>query len=148
METARATSAAPFQHRTAPPEMVDLAALDPAARAATMLLASEMDGKPFVPGLYRMLAHWPGLMAHLATSLGPRLVSAPVTSAFDELRRRIDGVVPEVLAALPPVASVHPRPSDVDHADFLNVGQTYRRTSPELVVVGQLLLDALPKQLD
>lgn len=132
----------------APPEMVDLAALDPTARGATMLLASEMGGKPFVPGLYRMLAHWPGLMAHLATALGPRLASAPVTSAFDELRRRIDSVVPEVLSGLPPVSSVRPRPSDADHADFLNVGQTYRRTSPELVIVGQLLLDALPKQMD
>jgi len=102
----------------------------------------------FVPGLYRMLAHWPGLMAHLATALRPRLASAPVTSAFDELRRRIDVAVPEVLASLPAVSSKRPRPSDADRADFFNVGQTYRRTSPELVVVGQLLMDALPKQMD
>jgi hypothetical protein len=132
----------------APPDMVDLAKLDPAARAATMLLASEMGGKPFVPGLYRMLAHWPGLMAHLATVLSPRISSAPVTSAFDELRRRIDVAVPEVLASLPPVASSRPRPSGADLADFFNVGQTYRRTSPELVVVGKLLADALPKSID
>jgi hypothetical protein len=132
----------------APPDMVDLARLDPAARDATMLLASEMGGKPFVPGLYRMLAHWPGLMAHLATVLRPRLASAPVTAAFDELRRRIDAVVPEVLAGLPQILQARPRPSDADRADFFNVGQTYRRTSPELVVVGQLLLDALPKRMD
>ena len=128
--------------------MVDLAKLDPAARAATMLLASEMGGKPFVPGLYRMLAHWPGLLAHLATVLSPRISSAPVTSAFDELRRRIDVAVPEVLASLPPVASSRPRPSGADLTDFFNVGQTYRRTSPELVVVGKLLADALPKSID
>lgn len=132
----------------APPEMVDLGLLDASARAATMLLASEMGGKPFVPGLYRMLAHWPGLMAHLATALGPRLTSGPVTSAFDELRRRIDTAVPEVLASLPPVSSSRPRPSGADLADFFNVGQTYRRTSPELVVVGKLLADALPKSID
>jgi len=132
----------------APPDMVDIARLDPAARAATMRLASEMGGKPFVPGLYRMLAHWPGLMAHLATALPPRLASAPVTSAFDELRRRIDAAVPEVLASLPPITSKHAPPSDADRADFFSVGQTYRRTSPELVVVGQLLADALPKQID
>lgn len=132
----------------APPDMVDLARLDPAARAATMRLASEMGGKPFVPGLYRMLAHWPGLMAHLATALPPRLASAPVTSAFDELRRRIDAAVPEVLAGLPPTSSKHAPPSDADRADFFSMGQTYRRTSPELVVVGQLLADALPQQID
>jgi hypothetical protein len=128
--------------------MVDLAALDPAARKAVMLLASEMGGKPFVPGLYRMLVHWPGLVAHLATALGPRLASIPVTSAFDELRRRIDAAVPDVLAGLPPVSSSHARPSDADRAAFFSVGQTYRRTSPELVVVGQLLMDALPKRID
>jgi hypothetical protein len=133
---------------SAPPEMVDLARLDPPVGKVTMLLASEMGGKPFVPGLYRMLAHWPALMAHLATALPPRLASAPVTSAFDELRRRIDAVVPEVLAGLPPVPTSRPRPSQADRADFFSVGQTYRRTSPELVVVGQLLMDALPKRFD
>jgi hypothetical protein len=132
----------------APPDMVDLAALDPAARKAVMLLASEMGGKPFVPGLYRMLVHWPGLVAHLATALGPRLASIPVTSAFDELRRRIDAAVPDVLAGLPPVSSSHARPSDADRAAFFSVGQTYRRTSPELVVVGQLLMDPLPERID
>lgn len=132
----------------APPDMVDLARLDPAARDATMRLASEMGGKPFVPGLYRMLAHWPGLMAHLATALPPRLASAPVTSAFDELRRRIDAAVPDVLASLPPVSSRHAAPSDTDSADFFNIGQTYRRTSPELIVVGQLLAEALPQRID
>jgi hypothetical protein len=132
----------------APPDMVDLARLDPAARDATMQLASEMGGKPFVPGLYRMLAHWPGLMAHLATALPPRLASAPVTSAFDELRRRIDAAVPDVLASLPPVSSRHAAPSDTDSADFFNIGQTYRRTSPELIVVGQLLAEALPQRID
>jgi hypothetical protein len=132
----------------APPVMVGLAQLDPAVREMTMLLASEMGGAPFVPGLYRMLAHWPALLAHLATALRPRLASAPGTSACDELRRRIDAVVPEVLAGLPKLLSSRPRPSEADRADFFNVGQTYRRTSPELVVVGQMLMDALPKRLD
>ncbi|MFN3746522.1 MAG: hypothetical protein ACK4TL_17610 [Hyphomicrobiaceae bacterium] len=143
----RATWAAPAP-LPAPPEMADLTQLDPAVREMLLLLASEMGGKPFVPGLYRMLAHWPALLAHLATALRPRLASAPVISACDELRRRIDAVVPEVLAGLPPPSSSRPRPSEGDRADFFNVGQTYRRTSPELVVVGQMLMDALPKRLD
>jgi hypothetical protein len=53
-----------------------------------------------------------------------------------------------VLAGLPSVSSSHARPSDADRAAFVSVGQTYRRTSPELVVVGQLLMDALPKRID
>ena len=66
----------------------------------------------------------------------------------DELRRRIDAVVPEILAGLPPLLSSRPRSSEGDRADFITVGQTYRRTSPELVVVGQMLMAALPKQFD
>jgi hypothetical protein len=127
-----------------PPAMVDLATLDAVGRDAVLLFASQMGGKPFVPGLYRMLGHWPGLVAHLATVLRPRLASAAGTAAFDELRARIDAAVPAVLAGLPPVPTSRPRPSDADRADFLDVGQTYRKTSPELVVVGLLIRDALP----
>ncbi len=127
-----------------PPAMVDLGKLDPAARDAVMLFAAEMGGKPFVPGLYRMLGHWPGLVAHLGTVLRPRIASAEGAAAFDELRARVDAAVPEILAALPPVPTSRARPSDADRADFLAVGQTYRKTSPELVVVGLLIRDALP----
>lgn len=145
--TTHATWTAPAS-LPAPPDMVDLARLDPAARAAVLLLASEMGGKPFVPGLYRMLAHWPGLVAHLATVLAPRLTSAPVTLAFDELCRRVDAAVPALLAELLAIAPPQPMPSAAARADFFSIGQTYRRTSPELVVVGQLLLDALPQSVD
>jgi hypothetical protein len=131
----------------APPEMVDLGKIDQAARDAVMLFASEMGGKPFVPGLYRMLGHWPGLVAHLGTVLHPHLASVPVTRAFDELRRRIDVAVPEVLAGLPPVPTTYPRPSDAECARFLDVGQTYRKTSPELIVVGLMMGQALPTQM-
>jgi len=131
-----------------PPAMVDLAALDAVGRDAVLLFASQMAGKPFVPGLYRMLGHWPGLVAHLATVLRPRIASHQGAAAFDELRARIDAAVPAVLATLPPVPKSRPRPSDADRADFLDVGQTYRKTSPELVVVGLLIRDALPAQLN
>jgi hypothetical protein len=126
--------------------MVDLAEVDAAARDAVMLFASDMGGKPFVPGLYRMLGHWPGLVAHLATVMHPRLTNTELTAAFDELRARVDEAVPRVLASLPAVPTSRPRPSGADCADFLEVGQTYRKTSPELVVVGRLIRDALPAQ--
>jgi hypothetical protein len=131
-----------------PPAMVDLAKLDPAARDAVLLFASQMGGKPFVPGLYRMLGHWPGLVAHLGTVLRPRIESTAGTAAFDELRARVDAAVPVILATLPPVPTSRPSPSPADRADFLDVGQTYRKTSPELVVVGLLIRDALPTQLN
>ena len=127
-----------------PPAMVALDALAPAERAVLMQFASTSDGKPFVPGLYRMLAHWPGLLAHLATVLVPRLTAAPANAACDSLRARIDAAVPQVLAALPPLPAQSPMPSAAERQHFMTIGGTYRKTSPELVVLGRLIREALP----
>ena len=128
----------------APPAMVDPASLDADQRSVLMLFASEMDGKPFVPGLYRMLAHWPGLLAHLGTVLAPRLTSEETRATCDLLRARIDAAVPAVLAGLPSQRLTRPTPPPAERTHFNAVGETYRKTSPELVVVGRLIRDALP----
>lgn len=127
-----------------PPAMVAPDALDAAARGVLMQFASLSEGKPFVPGLYRMLAHWPGLLAHLSVVLVPRLTAAETTAAFDLIRARIDAAVPGVLATLPPVTSSRPMPDEAERTHFLTIGGTYRKTSPELVVLGRLIGDALP----
>lgn len=128
----------------APPAMVSPEALSAAERGVLMRFASTSDGRPFVPGLYRMLAHWPGLLAHLATVLVPRLANAETTAACDRLRERIDAAVPSVLAAMPADAVTRPTPSAAERAHFDTIGGTYRKTSPELVVLGRLIRDALP----
>lgn len=128
----------------APPPMLSPDALDPAARGVLLRFASEAGGRPFVPGLWRMLAHWPGLLAHLAVALGPRLAAPPTLAACDELRARIDRAVPGVLATLPATAARRPMPDAAERRHFLEVGATYRKTSPELVVLGGLMLAALP----
>ena len=103
-----------------------------------------MDGKPFLPGLYRMLAHWPGLLAHLSVVLLPRLTAPETAAAFDKIRARIDAAVPGVLATLPPVKTSRPMPDAAERKHFLTIGGTYRKSSPELVVLGRLIGDALP----
>ena len=128
----------------APPAMVAPDALDPAQRAVLMQFASTSDGKPFVPGLYRMLAHWPGLLAHLATVLVPRLTAAETNAACDRLRARIDAAVPDVLGTLPAMPATRPVPDAAERKHFMSIGSTYRKTSPELVVFGRLIRDALP----
>ncbi len=127
-----------------PPAMVAPDALDAAARGVLMQFASPVNGKPFLPGLYRMLAHWPGLLAHLSVVLVPRLAAPETTSAFDTIRARIDAAVPGVLAVLPPVKSARPMPDATERAHFVTIGGTYRKSSPELVVLGRLIGDALP----
>lgn len=127
----------------APPPMVDTTRIAPELRAVLMRFATTTDGTPFVPGLYRMLAHWPALLAHLATVLAPRLASADFAAAFDRIRAKIDAAVPGVLATLPVEPPARPRPSEAERAHFLSIGATYRKTSPELIVVGRLIADAL-----
>ena len=129
----------------APPAMVAPDALDPAARGVMLQFATLSDGKPIVPGLYRMLAHWPGLLAHLSVVLVPRLTAPETTAAFDTIRARIDAAVPGVLATLPPVSSTRAMPDATERRHFLSIGGTYRKSSPELTVLGRLIGDALPR---
>lgn len=143
----RSSSGATWAPPTAlpvPPAMVAPDALDAAARGVLMQFASQSDGKPFVPGLYRMLAHWPGLLSHLSVALVPRLTAPAGNAAFDTIRARIDAEVPGVLETLPPVTSSQPMPVAAERMHFLTIGGTYRKTSPELVVLGRLIGDALP----
>jgi hypothetical protein len=48
------------------PGNVDPAALPEAQRGVLMRLATEVDGVPFIPALYRQLAHWPPVLVWLA----------------------------------------------------------------------------------
>ena len=126
------------------PGLVDPAALSDDARAVLAELGTEVGGQPFVPGLYRMLAHWPAYLAHTATVLRPRLAD-PVTAAVCRtLLERIDGAVPALLAQLPALGATPPAPPRAEHAAVLAALMRYRETSPQMVVFGRLLRDALP----
>ncbi|MBU2532708.1 MAG: hypothetical protein KKB37_08205, partial [Alphaproteobacteria bacterium] len=92
------------------PPLADPAALGADARAVLFTFATEVDGSPFVPGLYRMLAHWPAYLAHLATVLAPRFDDPASRSSCADVLRCIDDVVPAVFATLPPLADAPPEP--------------------------------------
>ena len=62
------------------PALVDIAALDKAAQKVLLQLGTDVDGTPFVPGLYLILARWPDYIAHLGGVLAP-LGTAPETDA-------------------------------------------------------------------
>lgn len=130
-----------------PPGMIDLAETDAVRRTLALTFASELDSKPFVPGLYRMVIHWPSLAGHLATVLRPRLVGREAVAGYDALRAAIDAAVPPLMAELPAVKTGHSMPSAIERERFFAVGLTYRKTSPELVVAGRLLAGALPNSV-
>ncbi len=128
----------------APPPLVDPTKLDVAQRGVLLRFATPSGGTPFVPGLYRMLAHWPGLLAHLAVVMAPRLASATTAAAFDLVRARIDAAAPEVFAGMSAPGALPPAPSPDEKASLLAALEIYRKTSPEMIVFARLIRNAFP----
>lgn len=127
------------------PDMIDLQALDEMQRDVVNIFADQIDGRPFVPGLYRMIAQWPGLIAHLAVVLPPVLNGAQARAAYDQLRRDIDTAADEVVGQLSSEVAGFAMPDPTARALFRAAGETYRRTSPEMVVAGRLVAGALER---
>jgi hypothetical protein len=100
--------------------------------------------QPFVPGLYRMLASWPAFLAHVATVLRPHLQDAATRAACQRLLDAVNAEIPAVFAALPMPPATPPMPPAGEFADVLAALDTYRKTSPEMVVFGRMIGDALP----
>jgi hypothetical protein len=127
------------------PSLVDPAALPPSQRAVLGSLGTTVGGDPFVPGLYRMLASWPGFLAHVATVLRPLLDDGGTRAACQRLLAGVDAEIPAVFTALPPLPAAPAMPPARDVPAVLAALDTYRKTSPEMVVFGRMLGDALPQ---
>lgn len=126
------------------PAMVHPDALAADNRAVMMRFGTEVANQPFVPGLYRMLGQWPVYLAHLATVLVPRFDDAATKAGCADVLARIDARVPDIFASLPLLAESPPAPPESEFADILAALERYRETSPEMIVFGTLIRDALP----
>ena len=126
------------------PVLVDPAALPPAQQAVLASLGTMVGQQPFVPGLYRMLASWPAFLAHVATVLRPHLQDAATRAACQRLLDAVNAEIPAVFAALPIPPATPPMPPAGEFADVLAALDTYRKTSPEMVVFGRMIVDTLP----
>lgn len=143
-------SVAPISNDTPPdalpplPAMVDTDALPDDLRAVMLQFSADVGDQPFVPGLYRMLGHWPGYLAYLSAVLVPRFDDAATKVGCDEVLARIDRTVPDVFARLPELGASPATPSSDEFAYVLSATDSYRLTSPEMIVFGTLIRDALP----
>lgn len=125
------------------PGNADPAALPEDQRAALLRFATELAGKPFIPALYRQLAHWPALLAWLADQVVPRLAEAETRAAGAALRDAARAAAPAIVARLPGLPPEAP-PDPATVARVLAAVERYAVTSPELTLIGRLLLDAMP----
>lgn len=129
------------------PGNVDPAALPEPQRAVLMHFATEVDGMPFVPALYRQLAHWPPVLAWLADGLGPRLRAAETATARSAFQSAARTAASDIVARLRGLPEAPP-PDAVTAKRVLAAIERYAETSPEMAMFGQLMLDALPARID
>jgi len=133
----------PPQPVPALPTLVDVDALPRAERNVLRTLSTPVDGRPFVPGLYRMLARWPAFTAHVATALAPHFEDPKTRASCQRLLDAIDREIPAVFAALPPLPKTPRMPAPAEFPDVMAALTAYRKTSPEMVVFSRLIRDAL-----
>ncbi|MBT6277260.1 MAG: hypothetical protein HOI95_24400 [Chromatiales bacterium] len=122
------------------PVLVDMPPSPSELGRALQVFEVEVDGHPFVPGLYRMLANWPEFMIHVAKVIGPRLVDSQTLETCAALLEAVDASVCEPLAVLPRDAHL-PLPPAAEHQAVLGAIDRYRQTSPQMVVISRLIRD-------
>lgn len=139
-----------FSEAWSPPTMlppmpgnVDPERLPADAHAVLMRFATEVDGKPFIPALYRQIAHWPPVLDWLAGELAPRFASAETAAARAAFRSAARQAAPDIVARLPGLPDREQPDADIGVRVLATIDR-YAETSPEMTMFGQLILDALP----
>jgi hypothetical protein len=136
-------------HWTPPPMLrpmpgnADPNELPPAQHDVLMRFATRVDGKPFIPALYRQIAHWPAVLAWLAAELAPRFAAPETADARAAFRAAARHAAPDIVARLPGIPDSAPPDQDTTQR-VLGTIDRYAETSPEMTMFGQLILDALP----
>jgi hypothetical protein len=124
------------------PGNVDPAALPEAQRDVLMRLATEVDGVPFIPALYRQLAHWPAVLAWMADELRPRFQAPETAAARAAFRAAARTAAVDIVARLPEGA-LGVGPDEATTQRVLAAIARYAVTSPEMTMFGRLVLEAL-----
>ncbi len=128
------------------PGNVDPAALPDDRRAVLMRFVTQMDGKPFIPALYRQLAHWPAVLAWFADDIVPRLTTAETAAARSGFRAAALREAPAIVARLAPVRTDFVPDADTARRVDATIDR-YAETSPEMTMFGRLILQALPERM-
>ncbi len=115
--------------------------LSPDTRATLAQFETTIDGSVFIPGLYRLLAHWPAYLGYVADHLGSARRETSVLAVCREVEDRMATQISTIAAGLRPALP----PFDGATARRIVASiDVYRRTSPEMIVFSAMLRGALP----
>jgi hypothetical protein len=107
-----------------------------------MRFATEVDGAPFIPALYRQLARFPVFLAWLADELVPRLTAPETNAARASLRAAALAAASPIVERLPGLPPA-PVPDVETTRRVLATIDRYAETSPEMTMFGRLILDVI-----
>jgi hypothetical protein len=124
------------------PGNADPATLPADQRAVLMRFATEVDGAPFIPALYRQLARYPAFLAWLADALVPRLTAAETNTARAGFRAAALDAAPAIVARLPGGPSGSAPDAETARRVLATIDR-YAQTSPEMTMFGRLILDVI-----
>lgn len=147
--TGAAPSGSGWLRMWTPPDMlppmpgnVDPTRLPEPFGAVLMRFATELNGVPFIPALYRQIAQWPPVLVWLADELQPRFGAAETKAGRAAFQAAANAAATDIVARLPGVPPG--APEDATARRVLAAIARYAQTSPEMTMFGQLILDALP----
>ncbi len=126
------------------PAMVDPASAPDAVRDALGAFGRDEGEQAFIPGNYRMFAHWPDLIVHLAEALPPLLESAEAVRVMEGMAAAMRIEAGRIVAELPPPPDGHAPPEGRVLDLVRGALAKYARTSPEMMLVHPAISAALP----
>ena len=124
------------------PGNVDPLTLAAEERRVLMRFATDVDGAPFIPALYRQLARFPAFLSWLADALMPRLTAPETNAARSAFRAACMGAAPAIVARLPGLPPL-PVPDAETTRRMLATIDRYAETSPEMTMFGRLILEVI-----
>jgi hypothetical protein len=113
--------------------------VDPRSSQLLLRFATEVDGAPFIPALYRQLARFPAFLAWLAEELVPRLTAPETNAARASFRAAALAAAPAIVERLPGLPPA-PAPDAETTRRVLATIDRYAETSPEMTMFGRLIL--------
>ncbi|MDA0229796.1 MAG: hypothetical protein O3B21_06360 [Proteobacteria bacterium] len=130
------------------PPLVQLEDMPPALaeRIGRLRVAGDDGSRGIVPTLYRHLAHWPDYLMASAEALEPLFLDGKVEAAASSIAREADAAAARLSGELMTHDTLPGRPTGAARQALLATLGAFAATIPEMIAVGRLLTNALPRE--